>query len=209
MEKLGLSTASATSLIQQESWECFPSLSCSTNGVRAEHSTWIALNNKIGFISGNVTASSSTLNFNKPESLRSSNKVFIFRQTSAFHSRLPNAQSISGAPPTAHKLKTEKKTCNNILSHTSVGRGSFPTGIAQGPLPAISDSLAILLRIILSIKPHFGNNGSCGLSLGFVCELCSSLPQQSSLVTGQLAELNVPRKHKWRYQILHDTLQFK
>lgn len=41
MEKLGLSTASATSLIQQESWECFPSLSCSINGVRAEHSTWI------------------------------------------------------------------------------------------------------------------------------------------------------------------------
>lgn len=38
---------------------------------------------------------------------------------------------------------------------------------------------------------------------------CSSSPQQSSLVTGQLAELNVPRKHKWSYQTVHDTLRFK
>lgn len=145
-------------------------------------------------------------------SFHSSNKVFILRQTSAFHSRLPNASSISGAPPMAHKLKTKKKTCNNILSHTSIGRGSFPRGIAQGSLAAISDSLTIILRIILSIKPLFVDNGSCGLSLGVGCELCiscSSLPQQSSLVTGQLAELNMPRKHKWSYQTVHDTLRFK
>lgn len=122
------------------------------------------LNNEIGFISGNVTASSSTPNFNKPVSFHSSNKVFILRQTSAFHSRLPNASSISGAPPTAHKLKTKKKTCNNILSHTSIGRGSFPRGIAQGSLAAISDSLTIILRIILSIKPLFVDKRSCGLS---------------------------------------------